>query len=62
MALLRDRQASDIVVFGGGIIPDEDVEALEAMGIARIFTPGTPMAEIVDWVRGRFGQPSTARQ
>jgi methylmalonyl-CoA mutase C-terminal domain/subunit len=47
---LRDRGASDIVVFGGGIIPDEDIEALHAAGIAAIFTPGTSLDEIEEWV------------
>ena len=50
--LLRDRSAGDIVVFGGGIIPDDDIVALEALGVAMVFTPGTTMAHIVEWVRG----------
>ncbi len=49
--LLRDAGADDIVVFGGGIIPDVDVVTLREQGIAAVFTPGAPMAEIVDWVR-----------
>jgi methylmalonyl-CoA mutase, C-terminal domain len=48
---LRDRGAGDIAVFGGGIIPDEDIERLEAAGVSRIFRPGTPLAEIVAWVK-----------
>ena len=51
---LRDRGASDIVVFGGGIIPDEDVEALHAAGIAAIFTPGTSLDEIEEWVNANL--------
>lgn len=51
MELLRENDATDIRVFGGGIIPDSDIEELEAMGVARIFTPGAPTAEIADWVR-----------
>ncbi|MBK8169240.1 MAG: cobalamin B12-binding domain-containing protein [Sandaracinaceae bacterium] len=47
---LRARGASDIPVFGGGIIPDEDAEKLRAAGVAHIFTPGTPLAAIIDWV------------
>ncbi|MFY1654188.1 cobalamin B12-binding domain-containing protein [Solwaraspora sp. WMMB762] len=50
--LLRERGADDIVVFGGGIVPDEDIAALSALGVARIFTPGASTADIVDWVRG----------
>jgi len=49
--LLRDRDAADIVVFGGGIIPDDDIAALEAAGVAKLFTPGTPTYEIVAWVK-----------
>lgn len=48
--LLRERGAGDVVVFGGGIIPAEDVATLEAAGVSAVFTPGTPMREITDWV------------
>lgn len=54
LELLADRGASDIVVFGGGIIPDDDVAALEAMGVARVFTPGTPTSQIVAWARAEL--------
>lgn len=50
--LLRERDAADIVVFGGGIIPEDDVTALESMGVAKVFTPGATTTEIVEWVRG----------
>ncbi len=49
--LLRERGAEDIVVFGGGIIPEEDVLKLKEAGIREIFTPGTPIQEAVNWVR-----------
>ena len=49
--LLRERDASDIVVFGGGIIPDDDLPALERLGVAKVFTPGATTTEIVEWVR-----------
>lgn len=49
--LLDAADASDIVLFGGGIIPDDDVTQLESSGVAKVFTPGTPMHEIVEWVR-----------
>jgi methylmalonyl-CoA mutase C-terminal domain/subunit len=49
--LLRQRDAADIVVFGGGIIPDDDLPELERMGVAKVFTPGAATTEIVDWVR-----------
>jgi len=51
MQLLRDSGAADIVVFGGGIIPEEDVAPLRAAGVAEIFTPGTSLETIVRWVR-----------
>ena len=49
--LLRAEGAEDIVVFGGGIIPDADVALLKEQGVSEIFTPGTPMKTITDWVR-----------
>ena len=50
MALLKERGATDILVFGGGIIPDDDIPVLKEMGVSEIFTPGTSMQSIVDWV------------
>lgn len=55
---LASRGASDIVVFGGGIIPADDVTALEAAGVAKVFTPGTSTQEIVEWVKQRFATSS----
>jgi methylmalonyl-CoA mutase C-terminal domain/subunit len=49
--LLHERGADDVVVFGGGIIPDEDIPKLAELGVARVFTPGAPTQDIVDWVR-----------
>ena len=49
--LLADADADDIVVFGGGIIPEADRAELAALGVAQVFTPGATMADIVDWVR-----------
>ncbi len=48
--LLRERGVDDIVVFGGGIIPDEDIEPLKQAGLAEIFTPGTSLDAISRWV------------
>lgn len=48
--LLAERGADDVVVFGGGIIPQDDIEALRGRGLAGIFTPGTPLTEVVEWV------------
>ena len=53
MNLLKANDATDIVVFGGGIIPEADIPALESLGVARIFTPGTPTQDVVDWVNDR---------
>ncbi len=52
LELLKEQQAEDIVVFGGGIIPDEDVPTLKAAGVRALFRPGVPMNEIVDFVKG----------
>ena len=52
--LLADREASDIVVFGGGIIPQGDITVLKERGLAEIFTPGTPLSEVVAWVEGHI--------
>jgi methylmalonyl-CoA mutase C-terminal domain/subunit len=58
--LLRERGVDDVVVFGGGIIPDEDIPELERLGVARIFTPGATTTEIVDWVRTNVGAAAGA--
>jgi len=50
MELLGARKAGDIIVFGGGIIPEDDITELEALGVAKIFTPGATTASIVEWV------------
>jgi methylmalonyl-CoA mutase C-terminal domain/subunit len=50
VALLAEREAADIVVFGGGIIPQGDIDVLSEQGLAAIFTPGTPLTEVTDWV------------
>jgi len=48
--ILRERDAADIVVFGGGIIPEDDIATLKQKGLAEIFTPGASLPEIVRWV------------
>lgn len=58
LELLAAHGARDIVVFGGGIIPSDDAAELERMGVARIFTPGTPISEIVQWVRDHIPRAS----
>ncbi len=51
--LLRTKKMGDVVLFGGGIIPDEDIPKLLKKGVDRVFTPGTPIQEIVDYVSTR---------
>jgi methylmalonyl-CoA mutase cobalamin-binding domain/chain len=58
--LLRERGAGEVVVFGGGIIPKEDVPVLREKGIEEIFTPGTPTSRIIEWLRRRLDQGKKA--
>jgi methylmalonyl-CoA mutase, C-terminal domain len=51
LELLKEHRAEDVVLFGGGIIPDQDIPELEGAGVAKIFTPGAGMDEVVEWVR-----------
>lgn len=51
LELLKEKGAEDIAVIGGGIFPEEDVAALKSKGIRELFTPGTPLDQIIDWVR-----------
>ncbi|HET9051659.1 MAG TPA: cobalamin B12-binding domain-containing protein [Candidatus Dormibacteraeota bacterium] len=60
LRLLAERGAGDIVVFGGGIIPSDDIPKLTQMGVARIFTPGTSLEEVVTFVKERFGSAAGA--
>jgi methylmalonyl-CoA mutase, C-terminal domain len=56
--LLQERDAADIRVFGGGIIPDEDIPVLEELGVAKVFTPGATTGEITGWVAAAFAEPA----
>ncbi len=60
MELLRERDATDITVFGGGIVPEADITELKAMGVAEIFTPGASTHDIVAWVRSTLGEPEAS--
>ncbi|HHU22484.1 MAG TPA: cobalamin B12-binding domain-containing protein [Clostridiales bacterium] len=53
--LLKENNAEDIMVFGGGVIPEEDIPGLLEKGVAAIFTPGTPTSAIVQFLNERFG-------
>lgn len=60
MKLLGEKDADDIVVFGGGIIPEEDIRPLLDLGVATIFTPGTTTTSVVEWVRSHVGTGTEA--
>jgi methylmalonyl-CoA mutase C-terminal domain/subunit len=60
IALLSQRDAGDIAVFGGGIIPEEDIESLRVAGVKALFMPGTSTAELITWVEGNI-QPRHLR-
>lgn len=49
--LLKEKNAGDIMVIGGGVIPDEDIPGLKNAGIAEVFTPGTPTSQIIDFIK-----------
>lgn len=55
--LLKERDAADILVFGGGIIPEADIAPLKEIGVAEIFTPGATTGSIVEWVRANVREP-----
>jgi methylmalonyl-CoA mutase C-terminal domain/subunit len=56
LELLKERDAADIKVFGGGIIPQADIPPLKELGVAAIFTPGTTTGAVVDWVNANVHQ------
>jgi methylmalonyl-CoA mutase C-terminal domain/subunit len=58
--LLREQGAGDVLVFGGGIIPRDDVPRLKELGVREIFTPGTPTSAIVEWLRGALATRARA--
>jgi methylmalonyl-CoA mutase C-terminal domain/subunit len=60
---IRERELSDVIVFAGGIIPEPDIAVLKEHGVAEVFTPGSPLATITDWLErtldARENQPAT---
>jgi methylmalonyl-CoA mutase C-terminal domain/subunit len=60
LELLEQQGVTDVVVFGGGIIPETDIPELERAGVAKIFTPGATMDQVVEWVRANVGAGSPA--
>jgi methylmalonyl-CoA mutase C-terminal domain/subunit len=61
MEALRSRGANDVLVFGGGIVPDDDIVELTRLGVAAIFKPGASTKEIIDWVEGNVRPRLEAR-
>ena len=57
LELLAERDAADIVVFGGGIIPEDDIAELQSLWVAGLFTPGASLESIVEWVRANVATP-----
>ena len=53
---LRERDLGDVLVFGGGIIPEADIPVLEAQGVSALFTPGAPLQSISDWLEGALDE------
>jgi isobutyryl-CoA mutase small subunit len=60
LELMHAQGVDDVVVFGGGIIPDEDIPQLHDAGVAKIFTPGAPLDEVVRWVQHNVGAAASA--
>ncbi len=60
--LLRERGLGDVLVFGGGIVPADDVQKLEEAGMAAVFTPGASMVEITTWLRDALEARESQRQ
>lgn len=58
--LLRANDAADVLVFGGGIIPEADITELKALGVAEVFTPGAPLPTITSWLEGALDRRETA--
>ena len=58
LELLKERGAQDVVVFGGGIVPKDDIPELKEMGVSEIFTPGATTRDIVEWVNKHVGTPA----
>ncbi len=59
--LMRDGGLTDVLLTGGGIIPDEDAKELEKLGVGRLFGPGTPMREVIEYIRGEVGRRRATR-
>lgn len=58
LMLLKKSSAGDIIVIGGGIMPQDDIKKLEKKGVKKLFGPGTPTTEIVEWIQGNVAAKS----
>jgi methylmalonyl-CoA mutase C-terminal domain/subunit len=58
LALLKEQGRNDVLITGGGILPKEDMEALQAMGTGKLFGPGTPTSELIEYIRTWFAEQS----
>ena len=56
LALLREQGREDILITGGGILPKEDIEALQGKGIGKLFGPGTPTTDLIDYIKEWFAE------
>lgn len=57
---LRERGVDDVILFGGGIIPDDDIAELKSRGVAELFTPGSPLDQITSWLESALDERETA--
>ncbi len=62
LALLKEQGRDDVLITGGGIIPREDMDALHAMGTGRLFGPGTPTTELIEYIRAWFAEQQSHQQ
>lgn len=60
--LLKEQKLSDIVVFGGGVIPEEDIPCLKQLGVDRVFSPGAALEDIVNYVKERLGKKNSCEK
>jgi methylmalonyl-CoA mutase C-terminal domain/subunit len=57
LSLMKERGLDDVVLFGGGIIPEKDIAELKKLGVGELFTPGAPTGKIVEYIKGRVAVP-----
>ncbi len=60
LKLMREKGLADVLLTGGGIVPEEDAQDLEKLGVGRLFGPGTPMKDVIEYIRGEVGRRRAA--